>query len=48
MKHGKKIDVLKPKTLVPRNILGIYRQNSEEDKDFLGISSEYSEEIPRK
>ena len=44
----KKIDVLKPQTLVPRNFLGIFRRNSEEEKGFLGIPSEYSEEIPRK
>ena len=42
---AKKIDVLKPQTLVPRKFLGIYRRNSEEDKGFLGISSEYSEEF---
>ncbi|WZZ58913.1 hypothetical protein YC2023_059020 [Brassica napus] len=45
MKYGKKIDVLKPQTLVPRNFLGIFRRNTEEDKGFLGIPSEYSEEI---
>ena len=48
MKYGKKIDVLEPQTLVPRNSLGLYRRNSEEDKGFLGIPSEYSEEILRK
>ena len=45
---AKKIDGLKPQTLVPRNFLGIFRWNSEEEKGFLGIPSEYSEEIPRK
>ena len=42
---AKKIDVLKPQTLVPRYFLGIFRRNSEEDKGFLGIPSEYSEEV---
>ncbi|KAF3496044.1 hypothetical protein DY000_02051939 [Brassica cretica] len=45
MKYGKKINVLKPQTLFPRSFLGIFRRNSEEDKGFLGIPSEYSEEL---
>ncbi|WZZ35287.1 hypothetical protein YC2023_018688 [Brassica napus] len=36
------------KHLVPRNFLGIFRGNSKETLIFLGIPSEYSEEIPRK
>ena len=52
--RAKKFDVLKPQTCVPRNFLGIFRGNSEEQYklieipkkyDFLGISSVYSEEI---
>ncbi|WZZ89368.1 hypothetical protein YC2023_117947 [Brassica napus] len=35
------------KTLFPRNFLGLFRGNSEETLFFLGISSEYSEEIPK-
>ena len=35
------------KILFPRNFLGIFRGNSEETLFFLGIPSEYSEEIPR-
>ena len=38
MKYGKKIDVLKPQTLFPRNFLGNYRGYSEETW-FLGIFS---------
>ena len=52
--RAKKFDVLKPQTCVPRNFLGIFRGNSEEQYklieipkkyDFLRISSVYSEEI---
>ena len=31
----------------PRNFLGIFRGNADEHKEFLGISSEFSEGIPR-
>ena len=46
--YKKTFEILKPQTLVPQNFLGIFRGNSEEEKGFLGIPSEYSEEIPRK
>ena len=52
MKYGKKIDVLKPQTLVPRYFLGIYRRNSDGylsiRRNFLGIFSFNRANISRK
>ena len=47
----KKIDVLKPQTIIPRNFLGIFWGNSEEGTGFLFKtpgSSEFPQNIPRK
>ena len=40
MKYGKKIDVLKPQTLVPRYFLGIFRGNSEEQYKLIEIHAQ--------
>ena len=52
MKYGKKIDVLKSQTLVPRYYLGIFRRNSDGyftiRRNFLGIFSFYRANISRK
>ncbi|CAN6900066.1 unnamed protein product [Brassica oleracea] len=40
MKYGKKIDVLKHQTLVPRYFLGIFRGNSEEQYKLIEIHAQ--------